>query len=120
MQTNESFVELENLVATGRFRQASERLQVAKLGLQRIDATRTLRLSAELAMFLGDLVAAERQSLRLLADTKDPIDRAAAHRVLAEVHANNLDFEASLSDFSAARAILNSSRVDHNRVTLEL
>ena len=106
MPEKDPFIDAIELINLGKHADALAILHRNKAELQRADAARYYALLAEQTFYVGDFAAASRHSERLLKDSNRPLARATAHHVLGEIFANQLDFESSLSQFSAARAAL--------------
>src|SRR5260221_9165478 len=120
MVHNDPFLIVDDLVDLGRFKEAFATAQSAKLELQRDNVVRYFGMVAELSYYLGDFATAERASEKLLKEADSPRAKAIAHKVLGEILANQLDFEASLNQFSSARSRLDSDEASDTRANVEL
>jgi DNA-binding NtrC family response regulator/tetratricopeptide (TPR) repeat protein len=120
MLNNDAFASVMELFDAGHFNEARTALHAAKTDLQRSNASRYLGLTAELFYLTGDFAEATRACDKLLRESGDPVYRAVARKVLGEISANQLDFEASLAHFSAARTQLAGERSTDTRAAVEL
>src|SRR5437660_12159742 len=100
MYDQQAFREVLALIGQGHLNDAHQFLVVHKQELQRLDAASFAVLLADVTLQRGDLSAARQISEKVLRDNEGASVRAYAHRILAEIHANELDFEQSLESYA--------------------
>src|SRR5262245_61615420 len=105
MQQHSPFADVLSVIEEGRFKQAKRLLLEKKHELLRFDGLLFATLNCEIDLISGDLSAARQTAERLLSETSVADIQAAAHKVLGEIHANQLRFEDSLAHFRAARKL---------------
>ncbi|HYT73752.1 MAG TPA: sigma 54-interacting transcriptional regulator, partial [Vicinamibacterales bacterium] len=120
MHDEQAFREPLALISTGQLKDAHKFLLAHKQELQRTDLLLFDVLLADVNLQRGDLTAARQMSERLLRETELPAVKASAHRLIAEIHANQLEFEESLDNYAAARAVFRAGVPDGIRAGVEL
>jgi DNA-binding NtrC family response regulator len=120
MEHHHQFADVLATLSTGRFIDARRQLLARRNELQRVDRPLFASLLSDLDLHAGDFLSARASAERLLRETDEPAIAATAHRILAEVHANQLQFEDSLTHYGAARSFCKRGVPNHLSAAIEL